>query len=560
MRTSKDLSRSSFCSLFALSSLTIPIFTRGHSQCSEAIAPQATGSTINTISICLYLVIHRRGYGRPTVQTELQDARRRHRQIQNPSRPPPPHLVSYNIIITGTSMQELSNDHRIQLLPPYAMSRQIATLLLGICGLFLVSSAFLHILINQIEDANTISISASPLDLTARRRRRRDSSNIIFQRQKQHQNGEKRPSPDSQRTRYEEESSHVDDPSTIEATVQSMRLRDFPVTAEPEKLSYDVKRCPDEIPQGYPAQYNVLDVLTNWNPDNTSIPHSIYQGVCMLDWKDPVQRDLAEKYRQAELPFVLQHHPEVWRTAERWSHYDYLETLLGDSQTYKTEHSQNNHLPYWKLRGVRKVPDGWTPPTENVELSFPEWYAKAIPLEEKKVITEAEHYYFRLNGAYQHDHDFLYDELPIFLPTTPSFFMPEPKGQRGINCRFGSKGIIAETHYDYSRNFILILKGQKRYVLSHPDQCSNLELHEQGHPSARHSRIDWSNPKEWHTGKFPQAMVNEVILQAGDALYLPTAWFHFIVSLNLNYQCNARSGMTDDYAEAIEKCGFGAMM
>jgi hypothetical protein len=191
-----------------------------------------------------------------------------------------------------------------------------------------------------------------------------------------------------------------------------------------------------------------------------------------------------------------------------------------------------------------------------VDLSFPDWYSKAIQLEEKGSITEAEHFYFRLNGAYQDENGFLYDELPIFVPGEPSFFMPEPEEQRGINCRFGSKGIIAETHYDYSRNFILILKGRKRYVLAHPEQCPNLELHEKGHPSARHSRVDWSDPKQWHTGRFPLAQVNEVILQAGDALYLPTAWFHFIVSLNLNYQCNARSGITDQFSDAIEKCGF----
>jgi len=60
-----------------------------------------------------------------------------------------------------------------------------------------------------------------------------------------------------------------------------------------------------------------------------------------------------------------------------------------------------------------------------------------------------------------------------------------------------------------------------------------------------------------HGGEhFRDAMVNEVVLEAGDALYLPTYWFHFIVSLNLNYQCNARSGISYEYQTHIRDCGF----
>jgi len=36
----------------------------------------------------------------------------------------------------------------------------------------------------------------------------------------------------------------------------------------------------------------------------------------------------------------------------------------------------------------------------------------------------------------------------------------------------------------------------------------------------------------------------------------PTNWFHFIVNLSLNYQCNARSGTTYESAHLMEDCGF----
>lgn len=48
----------------------------------------------------------------------------------------------------------------------------------------------------------------------------------------------------------------------------------------------------------------------------------------------------------------------------------------------------------------------------------------------------------------------------------------------------------------------------------------------------------------------------QVILGAGDFLYLPTHWFHYIISLGLNYQCNTRSGRDNTYSKYMRKCGF----
>jgi ribosomal protein L16 Arg81 hydroxylase len=47
-----------------------------------------------------------------------------------------------------------------------------------------------------------------------------------------------------------------------------------------------------------------------------------------------------------------------------------------------------------------------------------------------------------------------------------------------------------------------------------------------------------------------------VVLEAGDILYIPAHWFHYIVSLTTNAQCNTRSGTPDTYSDAINKCGF----
>jgi len=369
------------------------------------------------------------------------------------------------------------------------------------------------------------------------------------------------------------------------------------------KVPYDVFDCPSEPPANYPVQFPLVDLLSNWNPDNVTMnrpAHPIHIGLCIFDYTNRRHYAASLIYRKKELPFVLRYHPEILPTVFRWNHPSYMKELLDIRHLppQRTEYSKNNHFMFWRLPGRNRnknaVPHGWQAPTENIELSYQEWLSHANITASKRARTlnkNDEHYYYRLNGCSTEMLDFakdfaltleegrkphgstpsdkcpqlfLFDELPYFTPWSieSSDFLIEPQGYRGINCRFGMEGAIAENHFDMTRNFVTVLKGDRRYILSHPNQCGNMALYPKNHPSGRHSIIDWSDIHSDPTwkNKFPEfytkATANEVVLQAGDALYLPTNWMHYIVSLNLNYQCNARSGMTDDYNQEIIDCGF----
>ena len=95
---------------------------------------------------------------------------------------------------------------------------------------------------------------------------------------------------------------------------------------------------------------------------------------------------------------------------------------------------------------------------------------------------------------------------------------------------------------------------------AHPDQCEGMTLHGEDHPSSRQSKMNWAEVSHATADTLPAAFrdakINEVVLQAGDVLYLPTYWFHMVISLGLNYQCNARSGATYENLPHMEKCGF----
>ena len=77
------------------------------------------------------------------------------------------------------------------------------------------------------------------------------------------------------------------------------------------------------------------------------------------------------------------------------------------------------------------------------------------------------------------------------------------------------------------------------------------------HPKARHSALDWANPAEWDIyPEFKEAQLTEIVLEAGDVLFLPTAWFHYIVNLSKNIQCNSSSGANPENGHYLSDCGF----
>jgi hypothetical protein len=343
--------------------------------------------------------------------------------------------------------------------------------------------------------------------------------------------------------------------------------------------SYNVLGCPYDPPHSYPYSWNAIQILSNWPVDSLDLPKSIYQALCVFDYR--TDRDKALRYRSQELPFVVQGHPGVLQTVKRWSNPNYLPTLLG-STPHRTEISNSSLYLYWlhprlaQQRSSRPKefyvpPAGWKPPTEMRRMSYQQYM-------DAKVSNKSFHYFQiaacgDVSKCEDGSVEWLFDELPYFQPRTDSLFVVEQTKQKGVHCRFGKPGLSIGTcskmmsrdvtnkmmahqcvqlasHFDGSRNAIAILKGARRYLLAHPRECPRLGLYPMGHPSARHSRLDWrTNPPR-------NALLSEIILQAGDVLYLPTHWFHMIVTLEDTIQCNTRSGIDSRHLRTLQGCGF----
>jgi hypothetical protein len=207
----------------------------------------------------------------------------------------------------------------------------------------------------------------------------------------------------------------------------------------------------------------------------------------------------------------------------------------------RTEKSKTNHFMFWKSKAYAN----FKKPTEYVQMSFDQWLSLAKKADVEKLPPEVEHYYFHkseLIGAPRTT--FVGRDLNIFTPPVENFFVTNRKLNKGIQCRFGMRGIIAETHYDSGRNMIAMLRGAKRYILTPPHTCKFLGIiSDPRHPSFRHSVIDWSDIHQAKAHNFAQVDAIDTIVREGEILYVPSFWFHYIISLEMSIQCNTRSGL-----------------
>jgi len=327
---------------------------------------------------------------------------------------------------------------------------------------------------------------------------------------------------------------------------------------------------PDVIPEpdlsNYPPTQSLLDMIEHWNPDNSDvIPSPFVETLQVFDYSDLEQRAMAERYRDAEVPFKVYNVPDVDAVTKKWTDEYLTEQMETVNMHYKVEKSKDNHFMYF----VRKSPM-IKPPTDLVQMRYPAWLKRAHQADQLGMLPEESHYYLQTGvsaGRLVASNpgrlgQFISTDLPIFSTAEENFFVTNVNANKGIQCRFGMKGVIAEAHYDAGKNMVAMLKGAKRYILAPPSECPKLNLiKEKRHPSYRHSTTDWSNFEMAKSEGFGDARAIDTIVHEGEVLYIPSYWVHYIISLDYSIQCNTRSGSPpngEGEAELIKCMGRGS--
>jgi len=256
--------------------------------------------------------------------------------------------------------------------------------------------------------------------------------------------------------------------------------------------------------------------------------------------------------------------PELIAANKKWTD-DYLSSQFDDTTSFtrsqgKANESPNNffaffNAPLWdvKMMGM--------PPTRDNDWTFKTWVKHSHYADRVGLNANLPHYYWQ-SGVPREERladssswSFVSKDLPSFSSRTKNFIVFEPKSQKGIQCRFGERGITAANHYDSGRNMIGMITGAKRYILSPPRACPKLGLvTSKGHSSFRHSMLNYGHinylnrddmpheEREWMEAASKAEAVSTVV-KSGEVLYIPTSWFHYITSLQKSAQCNVRSGV-----------------
>lgn len=271
-----------------------------------------------------------------------------------------------------------------------------------------------------------------------------------------------------------------------------------------------------------------------------------------------------------ELPFKVYNVPEVAAASLKWtdeyvaSNFDGGNTDHIPSSNGGAQQSVDNFFAFYR-------PQLWSEqllgpsPSIDINWKFAKWAEHAVYADEVSLPPTKKHYYWQ-SGVPREERlqkkrhwTFVSRDLPSFSSPDPTFFGFHPPQQKGIQCRFGERGVTAATHYDGGRNMIAMIIGAKRYILSPPNACPQLGIvPARRHPSYRHSMLNFgrmtlldnkdekvdmsSREKEW-LRIASKAPTLSTVLKSGEVLYVPSHWFHYIVSLQKSAQCNTRSGI-----------------
>ena len=142
--------------------------------------------------------------------------------------------------------------------------------------------------------------------------------------------------------------------------------------------------------------------------------------------------------------------------------------------------------------------------------------------------------------------------LPGFETENPRIPVPHEQPRNGLWV--GNKTRVA-IHQDLPLNIACCVAGRRRFTLFPPDQMPNLYIGPLEHtPSGQPvSLVDLHNINEQRFPRFRQAMAHMQIaeLEPGDALFIPSMWWHEVEALApFNLLVNYWWRTTPDYMDA----------
>jgi hypothetical protein len=383
-------------------------------------------------------------------------------------------------------------------------------------------------------------------------------------------------------------------------TFQEQHGNDDPVIVTPtvDYTHPNLYTYPERNITSFLSLQPLKDLLQAWPQDELDHPpHPIVMEETLQHFDFLTELDTAREYQQKyQVPFKLTGVPDLLKANQLWTDAYLSEAFDEDNNGNNNNNSHNNNNNHGKCQESPNhfftyfAPNVWDvermglPPTRKNDWDFETWAQHARYADATGLTPDRPHFYYQasvypeellLKPPSEKHSSFLARDLPIFSSTSSTTTQSNnnnnknndmfvvPGLQKGMQCRFGERGVTTAAHFDAGKNMVAMITGAKRYILLPPNQCPKLGvLTGRGHSLYRHSVLNYGHfahllrnndnknndndtpqvEREW-LQKAGDALAVETVLKAGEILYIPSHWFHYIVSLQKSAQCNIRSGV-----------------
>uniref|UniRef100_A0A7S4RJI1 JmjC domain-containing protein n=1 Tax=Ditylum brightwellii TaxID=49249 RepID=A0A7S4RJI1_9STRA len=277
--------------------------------------------------------------------------------------------------------------------------------------------------------------------------------------------------------------------------------------------AYDYPDLLSAPPPGeeYPPLEKLGDMFERWPQDEIDNPPSpIVEQLLHFDYSNPAEMAVAVKFRDLELPFKVYNVPELDAANLKWTDSYIAKHMNRPSQPRKDKpnhylahgnayESADNFLAFFN-KNLWNVETMGPPPTLDNDWNFETWAKHARYADQVQLPPTEPHYYWQVavekeeRNSPKYTWTFISKDLPSFSNPEPTFFGFNPPEQKGIQCRFGERGIAAANHYDTGRNMVAMIAGAKRYILAPPKECSKLAIViPRKHPAHMFSLLNWGH-------------------------------------------------------------------
>jgi len=273
------------------------------------------------------------------------------------------------------------------------------------------------------------------------------------------------------------------------------------------KLLYEV---PEDLSE-YPPLETLGSIMERWPQDNLDNPPLPFRETLLhFNHEDPQEMIAAEKFRDAMLPFKVYNVPDVVKAGELWSNDEYVARGFAEGKQGRMvrkgrggvagscQKSYDNFFAFFTKSHWDYDTMG-PPPEYDSNFDYSMWAKHARYADRESIPPNEIHYYYQ-SGVPREERNipfeqqsFVSRDLPSLSSKGEGFFMWNPNFNKGIQCRFGERGVTAATHYDSGTNMVAMMVGAKRYVLAPPRECPHLAINnEKTHPTFRHSQLNFA--------------------------------------------------------------------